>query len=49
MAAEKSIICVIFEEFSEPDEKGINMCLILQNTLDLTVTALAVNNKVIIL
>ncbi len=34
-----------FEEFSESDEIGINTCLILQNTLDVTVTALAVQNK----
>ncbi len=45
MAVEKTIICVIFEEFSEPDEIGINTCLILQNTLNVTVTALAVQNK----
>ncbi len=45
MAAEKAILCVLFEEFSEPDEIGINTCLILQNTLDVTVTALAVQNK----
>ncbi len=45
MAAEKDILCVIFEEFSKPDEIGINTCLILQNTLDVTVTALAVQNK----
>ncbi len=45
MAAEKAILCVLFEEFSEPDEIGINACLILQNTLDVTVTALAVQNK----
>ncbi len=45
MAAEKAIICVLFEEFSEPDEIGINTCLILQNTLDVTVTALALQNK----
>ncbi len=32
MAAEKAILCVIFEEYSEPDEIGINICLILQNT-----------------
>ncbi len=38
MAAEKAILCLLFEEFSEPDE-------ILQNTLDVTVTALAVQNK----
>ncbi len=41
MAAEKAILCVLFEESSEPDEIGINTCLILQNTLDVTVTALA--------
>ncbi len=29
----------------EPDEIGINTCLILQNTLDVTVTALAIQNK----
>ncbi len=45
MAAEKAILCVVFEEFSEPDETGINMWLILQNTLHVTVTALAVQNK----
>ena len=45
MVAEKAILCVLFEEFSEPDEIGINMCLILRNTLDVTVTALAVQNK----
>jgi len=45
MAAEKAILCVLFEEFSEPDEIGINTCLILQNTLYVTVTALAVQNK----
>ncbi len=45
MAAEKAILCVLFEEFSEPNEIGINMCLILQNTLDVTVTALAIQNK----
>ncbi len=44
MAAEKAILCVLFEEFSEPDEIGIN-CLILQNTLNVTVTALAFQNK----
>ncbi len=43
MAAEKIILCVLLEEFSEPDEIGINMCLILQNTLN--VTALAAKNK----
>ncbi len=45
MAAEKAILCVLFEEFSEPDEVSINTCLILQNMLDVTVTALAVKNK----
>ncbi len=45
MAAEKAILCVLFEEFSEPDEIGINTCLIMQNTPDVTVTALAVQNK----
>ncbi len=45
MAAEKAILCVLFEEFSEPDEIGINMWLILQNTFNVTVTALAVQNK----
>ncbi len=43
MAAEKAILCVIFEEFSVTDEFGINKCLILQNTFDVTVTA--VQNK----
>ncbi len=45
MAAEKAILCVLFEEFSESYEIGINTCLILQNTLDVTVTVLAVQNK----
>ncbi len=45
MAAEKAILCVLFEECSEPDEIGINTCLILQNTLNVWVTALAVKNK----
>ncbi len=36
---------VLFEEFSKHVEIGINTCLILQNTLDVTVTALAVQNK----
>ncbi len=26
MAAEKAILCVLFEEFSEPDEIDINTC-----------------------
>ncbi len=38
MAAEKAIQCVLFEEYSEPDEISINTCLILKNTLDVTVT-----------
>ncbi len=45
MAAEKLFLCVLFEEFSKHDEICINTCLILQNTLDVTVTALAVQNK----
>ncbi len=45
MATEKAILCVIFEEFMEPGVIRINMCLILQNTLDVTITALAVQNK----
>ncbi len=45
MAAEKAILCVLFEAFSEPDEICINTCLILQNTLGVTVIALAVQNK----
>ncbi len=45
MAAEKANLCVLFEEFSGPDEISINMCLILQNMLGVTVTALAVQNK----
>ncbi len=43
MAAEKAF-CVLCEEFSEPDEVGINMGLILQNMPDVTVTALAAQN-----
>jgi len=45
MSAEKAILCVLFEEFSKPNEIGINTCLILQNTLNVTVTAHAVQNK----
>ncbi len=45
MAAEKVILCVLLEEPSKPDEMGIDTCLILQNTLDVTVTALAVQSK----
>jgi len=37
----KNLLC---EEFLEPDEVGINMCLILQNMTDFTVTALAAQN-----
>ncbi len=44
-AAEKIILCVLFEECLEPNEIGIKTCLILQNTLDVTITALAVQNK----
>ncbi len=44
MAAEKDIPYVLFEEFSEPEEIGINKCLILQHTLNVTVTSLAVQN-----
>ncbi len=36
MAAEKALLYVLFEEFLEPDEIVKNMCLILQNTLDVT-------------
>ncbi len=46
MGAEKAILCVLFEEFSEPSEIGINMCLILQNKHNVTVTAIAVQNKI---
>lgn len=46
MAAEKAILCVVlFEEFSELGEIGVNMWLILQNTLNVTTTALAIQNK----
>ncbi len=45
MVAEKAILCDLFKEFSEPGEIGINTCLILQNMLDVTVTALALLNK----
>ncbi len=45
LAAEKAILCVVFEEFSGPDVIGINTCLILKNMLNITVTALAVQNK----
>jgi len=44
MEPDKSILGVLCEEFSEPDEVGINMCLILQNIPDVTVTALAAQN-----
>ncbi len=45
MTAEKAILLALFEEFSEPDEIGINTRLIQQNTLNVTVTALAVQKK----
>jgi len=45
MAAEMAILCVLFVEFSEPDETGINTCLILKNMLNVTVTALVFQNK----
>ncbi len=45
MAAEKDILCVLSEEFSEPGEICINTWLILQNMIDVTVTALAFQNK----
>ncbi len=45
MTAEKAILCVLFEEFSEPDEICINTWLIQQNMLNVTVTTLAVQNK----
>jgi len=44
MEPDKAILCVLCEEFSEPDEVSINMCLILQNVPDVTVTALAAQN-----
>ncbi len=31
---------VLFEEFLEPDESSINTCLIMQNTLNVTVTTI---------
>ncbi len=34
------------KNFPEPDEIGINTCLILQNTLNVTVTALAVHSYI---
>ncbi len=36
MAVEKAFLCVLFEEFLEPDEIGINTCLILQNMFDVS-------------
>ncbi len=45
MTAEKAILCVLFEEFSEPDEICIKTWLIQQNMLNVTVTTLAVQNK----
>ncbi len=33
MAAEKAILCVIFEEYLEPDEIGINMFNIAKYTI----------------
>jgi len=44
MEPDKAILYVLREEFSEPDEVGINICLILQNIPDVTVTALAAQN-----
>lgn len=45
MAAEKTVLCVLFESFLESDDIRINTCLILQYMLHVTVTALAVQNK----
>ncbi len=45
VAAKKAFLCVLFKEFSEPDEISINTWLILQNMLDVTLSALAVKNK----
>ncbi len=36
----QAVLCVLFKEFLESDEIGINTCLILQNTLEVTVTVL---------
>lgn len=44
-ATEKAILHIPFKSFSEPKEIGLNMCLILQNTLNVTVTVLAFQNK----
>ncbi len=41
-AAEKDIQCVLSEEFLEI---GINTCLILQNMIDVTVTAVQYNRE----
>ena len=40
LAADKDILCVVFQEFPEPDEIGVNMCFYKK-----TVTALAIQNS----
>ena len=46
MAAEKAILGVFVEQISAIDDRSLNMCLILRNTLDGTVCAFAAWNNV---
>ncbi len=36
MSHERATLCVLLEEFIEPDEIGLNTCLMIQNMLDVT-------------
>ncbi len=44
-AAEKAILCVLVKELSEPNDIRLNIFLLLQNKLNVTATALAVQNS----
>ncbi len=45
MASEKAILCVLVEELSEPNDTRLNTFLPLQNALNVTAIAFAVQNS----
>ncbi len=45
MESDKAILCVLVQELSQPDDIELNTFLLLQNALDVTATALAVQNS----
>ncbi len=45
MAAEKSILRVLFEEFAEPDDINLNTLSMIHNTLDIMATGLAIQKS----